>query len=148
MPAGTLLVDRPDPDCLLARARQSFQDVDRPTVVGEVTAVRQRREPEPLRRGRVAQSLHIGAGVDATHEMEHQLPCTCASTFSVTEPSSGAAFGSLTYVASLSGVIGAKGIVSMAAIKEALVALGLSDVRSPCAVRAPSLSAPRVGRSD
>lgn len=62
--------------------------------------------------------------------MEHQLPCTCASTFSVTEPSSGAAFGSLTYVASLSGVIGAKGIVSMAAIKEALVALGLSDVRT------------------
>ena len=38
MQAGTLLDDRPDPDCLLARARQTFQNVDRPTVVGEVTA--------------------------------------------------------------------------------------------------------------
>ncbi len=57
MRAQTLLDDRHDPDCLLARARQSLQDVDRPTVVGEVTAVRQRQEPEPLRRGSVAQSF-------------------------------------------------------------------------------------------
>ena len=32
MPAGTLLDDLPDPDCLLARARQSFQDVYRPAI--------------------------------------------------------------------------------------------------------------------
>ncbi len=38
---------------------------------------------------------------------------------------------SMTYVAFLRGVnVGGKGIVSMAAIKEALVALGLSDVRT------------------
>jgi uncharacterized protein (DUF1697 family) len=37
----------------------------------------------------------------------------------------------MTYVAFLRGVnVGGKGIVSMAAIKEALVALGLSDVRT------------------
>jgi len=29
LPAGTLLDDRPDPDCLLARARRSFRDVDK-----------------------------------------------------------------------------------------------------------------------
>ncbi len=37
----------------------------------------------------------------------------------------------MTYVAFLRGVnVGGKGIVSMAAIKEALVAIGLSDVRT------------------
>src|SRR3989442_15568661 len=37
----------------------------------------------------------------------------------------------MTYIAFLRGVnVGGKGIVSMAAIKEALVALGLSDVRT------------------
>ena len=37
----------------------------------------------------------------------------------------------MTYVAFLGGVnVGGKGIVSMAAIKEALVALGLSDART------------------
>jgi hypothetical protein len=56
--------------------------------------------------------------------------------------------GSMTYVAFLKGVnVGAKG-VSMAAMKEALVALDLSDVRRPCAVRAPSRSGPQVGRLD
>jgi uncharacterized protein (DUF1697 family) len=39
--------------------------------------------------------------------------------------------GSMTYIAFLRGVnVGGKGIVSMAAIKEVLVALGLSDVRT------------------
>jgi uncharacterized protein (DUF1697 family) len=37
----------------------------------------------------------------------------------------------MTYIAFLRGVnVGGKGIVSMAAIKEALIALGLSEVRT------------------
>jgi uncharacterized protein (DUF1697 family) len=54
----------------------------------------------------------------------------------------------MTYIAVLKGVnVGAKGIVSIAAMK-ALLVLDLSDVRSPCAVRAPSRSGPHVGRLD